>query len=85
MLARFRKITIMNTNNPSPAQRAAAEYLTNQGRVPVITPAAKPTVMVPGGRISNTESARRLFEAIAPRRELPVSHARWKRCFGNDV
>ena len=33
-------------------------------------PATKPTVMVPGGRISNTQSARSLFEAIAPAREL---------------
>src|SRR5580700_5026697 len=60
----------MPLNNPSPAHQAAADFLTSQGRAPVPAPEVKPEVMVPGGRISNSESARSLFEAIAPSREL---------------
>ena len=56
--------------NPTPAQQAASHFLTAQGRRPVAGSEAKPTVMIPGGRISNSESARQLFEAIAPKREL---------------
>jgi len=56
--------------NESPAEAAAREFLTSQGREPAAVPEPKPTVLVPGGRISNTESAKSLFEAIAPKKEL---------------
>src|SRR5438045_1538023 len=59
----------MSTNDVR-AEEVAREYLTSQGREPVPAPDIKPIVMVPGGRISNSESAQRLFEAIAPQREL---------------
>jgi hypothetical protein len=60
----------MPDSNPSPAQEAASTFLASQGRAPVAAPEPKPTVLVPGGRITHTESARQLFAAIAPRQEL---------------
>ena len=58
----------MPTNTQSPAQQAAAQYLAHPARTPL--PTAKPIVLVPGGRISNSESARSLFEAIAAKKQL---------------
>jgi len=60
----------MPTSNPSAAQQSATEFLASQGRAPAAVRTVKPTVLVPGGRISNTQSAQSLFEAIAPTKEL---------------
>ena len=60
----------MSTNNPSATQQAVAEFLASQGRAPAATPKVKPTVLVPGRGISNSSSARQLFEAVAESREL---------------
>jgi hypothetical protein len=54
----------------SPAAQAAAAFLASRGREPAPGPEPNPTVLVPGGRITISESAQRLFEAIGPRREL---------------
>jgi hypothetical protein len=60
----------MPNSDSSPAQQAAAAFLVSQGHAPALAPEIKPVVLVPGGRISNTQSAQSLFEAIAPKREL---------------
>ncbi len=54
----------------SPARQAVEEFLRSQGREPAPAQQAKPSVLVPGGRITNSESAQSLFQAIAPRKEL---------------
>ena len=58
------------TTTVAQAQAAAAAFLASQGRESVPAPEVKPSIMVPGGVVTNSESARQLFEAIAPHQEL---------------
>jgi hypothetical protein len=57
--------------NPSPAQQVGREYLASGGgSASDQVPRAKGMVLVPGGRTSITESAKRLFEEVAEWKEL---------------
>jgi len=57
-------------SNESAAQAAARQFLNRSGGEPAATPERKPTVIVPGGPHTHSDSARWLFQAIAPKREL---------------